>query len=1022
VEELKNNRAFVLLTTLILSTLCITGFTHSYVFSRANNEKANHLFWLLEAEAIDSASNFLNTSFTRTEIQEHTLLKAISLYCSGDYQEALEKIPSGNTETLAEIYIRFKTLQRLHQYDDAMKEIKQQKTIIYKHPPSLLRVLLLVNMINPIGDETSEQDSIILKYISGHHFKTPALNAYTSLGKGLYWQNALYPDSAHFYYQHARKIMPQSGVNDYLHAILLTKIADIQYFRFNYSESIYYYQQSLKKLKTHYPYLKQQLVYLYMSLAYFISDSNPENAKGYLKEAEKLALTLDIKTKIKVQTELAFIYERNKNIDLAEKYYLQTLKLATSHFAPDNKGLIDIYYNLHRFYYRNKQLETALHYIKRYISACEQHPESKKSYNYYLSSGILAFEKKDYQGAQRHFKNGLIFLNQGLSLNRTDNILTGLVVNPQIYYYNSKLIEYVAYNYYKLYEKTGLQTDLQTSFEFYNLLIKYHEKCRNEIPGFYTKASFRNGERDAILNTLEIAFELYETFSKQEYLDSAYILMEKSRDQVLFSAFYNNTWKGAKQIPDSLLKAYTNISTRIELLTTRLYEKNAGINQGLDEHLYQNLINKHKSLQDTIIKYHKPTAEPKIFNTHSIQQNLKPNEILLEYAIKRSKLFCMAITKDSVFYQVQSGADAIIRNIERYVKIVNTPPTDYSIKNFNDFTSTSHALFNSLISPFEKAIAQYDKLIIIPEDILAMVPFGTLIPDTAELIPGNYEKLPYLLKKHVISYGISGSLFFQNRQSFSLKPIVAIAPDYPFRIEHNAFDPSLRKLLESLPTLEGAKKEVKYLKDNYNANIINTSVYGEDKITGYFTNAGVLHLAMHSITDSQSPEFNALVASPIASNGSDGLFHNYEIMHYNLNNPFVVLSACNTGTGKLMRGEGIQSLAKSFILAGSAGVLNTLWAQNDASAQVLIKYFYEHLHKKTNPANALNQAKIKYLQTTDPLMTHPYYWSGYICIGDPSVAGIKKTIAIPLVLTGAAIVFIILFLFYLKKRNSPLKQ
>jgi CHAT domain-containing protein len=147
-----------------------------------------------------------------------------------------------------------------------------------------------------------------------------------------------------------------------------------------------------------------------------------------------------------------------------------------------------------------------------------------------------------------------------------------------------------------------------------------------------------------------------------------------------------------------------------------------------------------------------------------------------------------------------------------------------------------------------------------------------------------------------------------------------------------------------------------------------------------------LHFATHGVLNSQYPELSGLVLSLVDEEGQqqDGFLRAHEI--YNLNFPaeLVVLSGCQTGLGKDIRGEGIVGLTRSFMYAGAARVLVSLWAVNDESTAKLMTRFYRDLlgAKPKTPSAALRAAQLTMLK--DKQFNAPYYWAAFILQGEPN--------------------------------------
>jgi CHAT domain-containing protein len=126
-----------------------------------------------------------------------------------------------------------------------------------------------------------------------------------------------------------------------------------------------------------------------------------------------------------------------------------------------------------------------------------------------------------------------------------------------------------------------------------------------------------------------------------------------------------------------------------------------------------------------------------------------------------------------------------------------------------------------------------------------------------------------------------------------------------------------------------------------------------------------------------------------------------------LNANLVVLSACNTGIGTLTDGEGMMSLSTGFAYAGVNSVVSTLWGVNDKSTADLMKKFYERLFNAEKKPEALRNARLDYLDEADQLFAHPFYWAGFIAIGNTQpiagAGGFWRTSLILLALAGISI-------------------
>lgn len=97
-----------------------------------------------------------------------------------------------------------------------------------------------------------------------------------------------------------------------------------------------------------------------------------------------------------------------------------------------------------------------------------------------------------------------------------------------------------------------------------------------------------------------------------------------------------------------------------------------------------------------------------------------------------------------------------------------------------------------------------------------------------------------------------------------------------------------------------------------------------------------------------------------------------------------VPSACSTGEGRALRGEGIMSLSRGFIYAGCPSIVMSLWKAADDGTQKIMVHFYQALLQHTGKDIALQQAKLQYLSNADQITAHPFYWATFVLLGNPN--------------------------------------
>ena len=260
-----------------------------------------------------------------------------------------------------------------------------------------------------------------------------------------------------------------------------------------------------------------------------------------------------------------------------------------------------------------------------------------------------------------------------------------------------------------------------------------------------------------------------------------------------------------------------------------------------------------------------------------------------------------------------------------------------------------------MISPIAREVDGF-RLVIIPDGKLAYLPFDAFLtasPDTTKM---DFRGLKYLVYDHAVSYSYSATLlyYFFNKDKQAGRELAAFVPKYDGATID--MDINLNSSRNQLLPLPGAKLEVTGI-----TKLIDGKVFADDdatkgNFTNYASNYDILHLAMHTVINDSLPMYSKLVFSP-GEKGNEWL-DTYEVYNMSLKSRLVVLSACNTGSGKLQKGEGVMSLARAFLFAGCPGIVMTLWSVEDESSANLMIEFYKNLLNGYSKDEALRKAKI----------------------------------------------------------------
>ena len=304
------------------------------------------------------------------------------------------------------------------------------------------------------------------------------------------------------------------------------------------------------------------------------------------------------------------------------------------------------------------------------------------------------------------------------------------------------------------------------------------------------------------------------------------------------------------------------------------------------------------------------------------------------------------LVRDSIGAHVLPTMDSMGPRIQRFIGLVESGA---------DARQAGETVRRALLDPILTGLSpRITRLVIVPDDVLHRLPFDAL----------PLEGEPLLA-----------------RYSVALAPSATIATELASRAPR-AGTPALVVLgnpdQDSLPPLPFAEREAKAVgRFGGDAVVRLGATASEHFVKGQsFEGGGVLHFASHAVVDDWTSDRTALLLAP--GGGDDGLLTPSEILDLDLGVDLVVLSACRTAAGPVIRGEGVQGLTAPLLAAGARAVVATHWPIRDAAALRLIRRFYTRLSRGFPVGEALRQAKLDAMRKGAP----PRDWAAFSVVGD----------------------------------------
>ena len=349
---------------------------------------------------------------------------------------------------------------------------------------------------------------------------------------------------------------------------------------------------------------------------------------------------------------------------------------------------------------------------------------------------------------------------------------------------------------------------------------------------------------------------------------------------------------------------------------------------------------------------------------------LGPNTALIEYFVGIENCYAFSLTKEQIKVHQWPKSKQFEQNISEIRNFISQPPfQNTSTDARDDFIRNSSNLNQQIMAPILAALPpSVSELVIVPDDILNYIPFGVLITKPSS------DPLEYLIKHYAISYNYSANLwlhFSKASPSNHTLPFLGIAPNF----SKNVVQSDRACIGGEIYALKCNKTEIENINQLMGGQTLYDQQANQQQFEALAGTSKILHLATHACSDEEEA-LNKIFFSDDFILGTD-------LNKLKLGNDLVVLSACNTGSGKLQKGEGVLSLSRGFILAGCSSTLTSMWSVDDCTTSEVMVDFYQNLLVGNSKNKALQQTKINHLAKADQVLSHPYYWAAFVQSGNP---------------------------------------
>ncbi len=344
-----------------------------------------------------------------------------------------------------------------------------------------------------------------------------------------------------------------------------------------------------------------------------------------------------------------------------------------------------------------------------------------------------------------------------------------------------------------------------------------------------------------------------------------------------------------------------------------------------------------------------------VLSLRAVQQRLEPGETMIDYIITDSVQAALVLTRATArLVRLPASSAQITAYVERlrapllsvYGGQIDLPRVPYDLP-------AAYQLYRAVVAPALEGVAETTLITFAPDAALHAAVFDALLTQA----PGpttSYRTASYLIDR--VATRLVPSMQFAGRSAISWRGrrVLAVARDAPgVAAEVRGIRAALTSLVDYLADGQATEERLQHERQRYT----------------------ILHLAAHAQADDRDPGASHLRLT--SSKLNDGYWHLSEIAAVPASADLVVLSACQTMSGKVYPGEGLMGLSRAFLASGTRNVVATTWAIGPSSAQ-LMQVFYTQVEQGRNTAAALRSAKLALRR--DATTAHPFYWASFVLV------------------------------------------
>ncbi|MBD2212106.1 tetratricopeptide repeat protein [Nostoc linckia FACHB-104] len=551
--------------------------------------------------------------------------------------------------------------------------------------------------------------------------------------------------------------------------------------------------------------------------------------------------------------------------------------------------------------------------------------------------------------------------------------------------------------------------------------IKIIEELRTKIDSKDLRSSYFATQQGVYKFYIDLLMELHKKSPSQGYAALALHYSERSRARSLIELLNEANAKILKGANPQLIAQEQNLRQQIDAKDTlrRNLEtstnKNDLVTKAAIQRLSQqinNLLSQYQQLQAKIrasnpeyAKLTNPDPEKDILKLPQIQQQLDQDTLLLQYSLGEERSYLWAVTPTSMqVYTLPPRKEIEAVATKFYQSLHQGTAADISIPN-------AQQLSKLILAPVADQLPK-KRLVIVADGVLQTIPFAALA-DINTQAKGDAEKqVPYqplMINHEIVNLPSASTIAFQRQQLAKRQPapkVLAILADPVYsptdsrvtgkpentqlgselELERSALERAARSLKRNgwdrLKYTETEAKEIlKFISAGNSLQALSFDANYNLATSSALNQFRILHFATHGFVNEEQPQLSGIVLSLFDQKGKpiSGYLRLADLFNQDYPAELIVLSACETGLGKNINGEGLVGLTRGLMYAGAARVAVSLWQVGDEGTSILMQEFYKQmLQQNKTPASAMRAAQMKLWQDGHS----PYEWAGFTVQGE----------------------------------------